>query len=134
VKKTWRHLDFFQHQAFLHARVARIDCPNCGVRLVTVPWARSGSGFTLLFEAFAMTLVTAMPVAAAARLVGERTIRRHRDGILAWFDSHIANGLIESINSLLQAAKAKARGYRSLRNLVAITYLIAGKIDLGLAT
>jgi hypothetical protein len=22
VKKTWRHLDFFQHQAFLHARVA----------------------------------------------------------------------------------------------------------------
>jgi transposase len=25
VKKTWRHLDFFQHQAFLHARVARIE-------------------------------------------------------------------------------------------------------------
>ncbi len=43
---------------------------------------------------------------------------RHRDGILAWFDSRIANGLIESINSLVQAAKAKARGYRSLRNLV----------------
>src|SRR5262249_20145306 len=72
VKKTWRHLDFFQHQAFLHARVARIDCANCGVRLVNVPWARPGSGFTLLFEAFAMTLVTAMPVAAAARLVGSR--------------------------------------------------------------
>ena len=35
-----------------------------------------------------------------------RTIRRHRDGILAWFDS-------EGINSLVQAAKAKARGYRS---------------------
>jgi len=346
VKKTWRHLDFFQHQAFLHARVARIDCPNCGVRLVNVPWARPGSGFTLLFEAFAMTLVTAMPVAAAARLVGEhdtrlwrvvqhyvekavarmdladlrrvaidetaakrghnyitlfvdidarkvvyvaegrgadtvakfadhvddhnwdasrikqvcidmspayirgvtdnlteaeitfdkfhavklvndavdkvrraeskgrpelkrsrylwlrnepslsaesraqlaaltrlhlktarayrirlafqevynqpnwnwgarflerwyswairsrldpikdaaRTIKKHRDGILAWFDSRIANGLIESINSLVQAAKAKARGYRSLRNLVAITYLIAGKIDLRLPT
>src|SRR5262249_13198695 len=41
--------------------------------------------------------------------------------ILAWFDSRIANGLIESINSLVQAAKAKARGYRSLRNLAAIT-------------
>src|SRR5215831_15402641 len=26
VKKTWRHLNFFQHAAFLHARVARIDC------------------------------------------------------------------------------------------------------------
>ena len=41
---------------------------------------------------------------------------RHRDGILSWFDSHIANGLIEGINSLVQAAKAKARGYRSTRN------------------
>ena len=54
--------------------------------------------------------------------------------ILAWSDSHIANGLIESINSLVQAAKAKARGYRSLCNLVAITYLIAGKIGLTLPT
>jgi transposase len=63
-----------------------------------------------------------------------RTIKRHRDGILRWFDSKIANGLIEGINSLVQAAKAKARGYRSLRNLIAITYLIAGKIDLKLAT
>jgi len=63
-----------------------------------------------------------------------RTIKKHRDGILAWFDSRIANGLIESINSLVQAAKAKARGYRSLRNLTAITYLIAGKIDLRLPT
>jgi len=44
VKKTWRHLNFFQHEAFLHARVARIDCPKCGVRLVNVPWARPGSG------------------------------------------------------------------------------------------
>ena len=40
----------------------------------------------------------------------ERTIRRHRDGILAWFDSDIANGLIKGIRMLVQAAKAKARG------------------------
>jgi transposase len=63
-----------------------------------------------------------------------RTVMRHRDGILAWFDSRIANGLIEGINSLLQAAKAKARGYRSTRTLKAITYLIAGKLDLKLPT
>jgi len=63
-----------------------------------------------------------------------RTIRRHRDGILRWFNSKIANGLIEGINSLVQAAKAKARGYRSTRNLKAITYLIAGKLELKLPT
>jgi len=53
-----------------------------------------------------------------------RTVMRHRDGILRWFTSKIANGLIEGINSLVQAAKAKARGYRSTRNLKAITYLM----------
>src|SRR5450432_4046470 len=63
-----------------------------------------------------------------------RTVKRHWDGILRWFDSRIANGLIEGINSLVQAAKAKARGYRTLHNLKAITYLVAGKLDLKLPT
>ena len=343
--KAWRHLNFFQHQAWLHARVPRVRCPNCGIKTVaSLPWARKDSGFTLLFEALVMTLVTSMPVGAAARLVGEhdtrlwrvihhyveeararanasdvtrvaidetaarrghdyitlfvdidearvvhvtegkdaatvaafaadliehggdpdqitevcidmspafikgtaeqlpnaevtfdkfhavkiindavdevrraeqkgqmalkgtryiwlrnpntlsdrqratldalptrtlktarayqirlafqdlyaegdpesaavylkqwyfwathsrlppmidaaRTVKRHWDGILRWFDSKIANGLIEGINSLIQAAKAKARGYRSSRNLKAIVYLIAGKLDLRL--
>jgi transposase len=60
------------------------------------------------------------------------TVKRHWDGILRWFDSTIANGVIEGINSLVQAAKAKARGYRSTRNLKAMVYLIAGKLDLRL--
>ena len=344
--QKWRHLDFFQHQAFLHARTPRITCPTCGVKQIAVPWARAGSGFTLLFEALAMTLVTHMPVRAAANLLNEhdtriwrivghyveqavarmdlaeisrvcidetaakrghnyislfvdidarktvfvtegraaatvaafadhvddhnsdasrikevcidmsaayikgvtenlteaeitfdkfhavklvndavdqvrriesktqpslkgsryvwlkneanlsagqsatlgtlahtnlktarayrmrlafqevyaqptrgwgelfldrwigwvkrsrlepmmavaKTIERYRDGILAWFDSRIANGLIEGINSIVQAAKAKARGYRSIRNLINITYLITGKLDLKLPT
>jgi transposase len=35
-----------------------------------VPWAREGSGFTLLFEQAAMALVREMPVLAAARFIG----------------------------------------------------------------
>jgi transposase len=343
-RKTWRHLNFFQHQAYLTARVPRINCDGCGIKTITVPWARPGSGFTLLFEALVMTMVSAMPVAAVARIVGEHdtrlwrvmhhyvdqarahtdaaevtriaidetaarrghdyitlfadidqarvlfategrdaatvaafaddlaahggdpeaiaevcidmspafikgvaenlpeaavtfdkfhavkivndavdqvrrgeqkhqrllkgtryiwlrnpanlterqrttldnlptqhlktarayqirlafqelyqqdtpkqagqylkrwyfwathsrlppmidaayTIKRHWDGILRWFDSRIANGLIEGINSLVQAAKAKARGYRSIRNLKTMVYLLAGKLDLRL--
>jgi hypothetical protein len=53
-------------------------------------------------------------------------MKRHWDGILRWFDSKIANGLIVGINSPVQAAKAKARGYRPTRNLKAIIYLLAG--------
>jgi len=343
---TWRHLNFFQHETYLHARVPRVTCSGCGIKRVSLPWAREGSGFTLLFEALAMTMMTSMPVAAVGRLVGEHdtrlwrvlhhyveearadadhsgvtrvafdetaarrghdyvslfvdldrprvlfvadgkdattvetfaadladhdgaaenvtevcidmsaafikgsaahlpnanitfdkfhavkiindavdlvrraeqkdrpelrktryiwlknkgnlsaaqvdtlggltdlnlktarayqirltfqdlyaqpsreaaeaflkkwyfwathsrlepvieaagTIKRHWDGILRWFDSKIANGILEGINSLVQAAKAKARGYRSTRNLKAIIYLIAGKLELKLPT
>ena len=46
----WRHLNFFQHEAYLHARVPRVRCRGCGVKRVSVAWARDGSGFTLLFE------------------------------------------------------------------------------------
>ena len=48
---TWRHLNFFQHQTFLHAGTPRVDCSQCGIHRVAVPWARPDSGFTLLFEA-----------------------------------------------------------------------------------
>ncbi len=343
-RMSWRHLNFFQHQAYLNARVPRVRCDTCGIKQVHVPWARPDSGFTLLFEALLMTMLSAMPVRTVAKMVGEhdtrlwrvlhhyvdqararadastvtrvaidetaarrghdyitlfvdidqarvlfategkdaatvaafaddlaahggdaeaidevcidmspafikgtaehlpnaavtfdkfhavkivndavdqvrraeqkgqsvlrgtryiwlrnpanlsdrqqatldslptrhlktarayqirlafqdlyhqpsaeagagflkkwyfwathsrlapmidaaRTVKHHWHGILRWFDSRIANGLIEGINSLVQAAKAKARGYRSTRNLKAIVYLLAGKLDLRL--
>ena len=346
VEKIWRHLDFFQHQAFLTARTPRVDCTKCGVHLVTVPWARPNSGFTLLFEGFAMALAMHMPIAVAAgflkitdkrlwrvvfhyveaavarmdlaavtrvcidetaakrgqdyitlvvdidgrrvvfvadgrsadtvrqfadhledrggdashikqacidmspafisgvtenlteaeitfdrfhvmKLIGDavndvrraevkarpelrgtryvwiknepnltakqstvldtlsstnlktarawrmrlafqdiyaqparvwgelffdkwigwakrsrlepmkavaRTMEKHREGILAWFESRISNGLIEGINSVVQAAKTKAHGYRNSETLKAVTYLVAGKLDLRLPT
>lgn len=61
-----------------------------------------------------------------------RTIKRHWNGILRWHDTHIANGILEGINSLVQAAKAKARRYRWSRNLKAIIYLVAGKLKISL--
>ena len=67
---TWRHLNFFQHHCLITARVPRTDCREHGVKRVQVPWAREGSGFTLLFEQAAMTLVREMPVLAVARFIG----------------------------------------------------------------
>jgi len=65
--KTWRHLNFFQHLCYLHARVPRTKCPEHGVKRIEVPWARPGSDFTLLFEQAAMSLVKEMPVLAVSR-------------------------------------------------------------------
>jgi transposase len=75
VDKTWRHLDFFQHKAFLHARVPRVRCGEHGVRLVAVPWARPGSGFTMLFEALVLTFAKAMPMRKVAESVREHDTR-----------------------------------------------------------
>ena len=62
--KEWRHLDFFQYQAYLHARVPRATCLEHGVLQVDVPWARPGSGFTLYIEAMIMALSSEMTVLA----------------------------------------------------------------------
>lgn len=67
-EKVWRHLNFFEHKCYLHCRVPRILMSNGKVRMVEVPWARPGSGFTLLFEAYAMKLIESeMPVSSVAK-------------------------------------------------------------------
>jgi len=43
--------------------------------------------------------------------------------------SKVPNGLLEAISSLVQAAKRRAPGYRTTRNLKSIVYLAARKLD-----
>jgi len=71
VKRTWRHLNFFEHKCYLHCKVPRIKAKH-GTQRVQVPWARSGSGFTLLFEAYAMHLIEhEMPVNKVGKTLEE---------------------------------------------------------------
>ena len=70
LPRSWRHLDFFQYEAWLHCPVPRVACSGCGkTTQVPVPWARPGSGFTALFEALALALCRDLPVRQAARLL-----------------------------------------------------------------
>jgi transposase len=79
AEEVWRHLNFFQYAAYLHARLPRVQCPGaCGIKTVAVPWARPDSGFTRLFEALIMVLAREMPVAAMAALLGEHDTRLWR--------------------------------------------------------
>ena len=69
--RTWRHLNFFQYQAFLHADLPRVRCSKCGkTKQVAAPWARPGSGFSLLMEALLVVLAKQMPVHAVSQLLG----------------------------------------------------------------
>jgi transposase len=58
-----------------------------------------------------------------------KTIKSHWTGILRWVESRLTQGLVEGINGLIQAAKAKARGFGSTRKMVVMVYLIAGRLD-----
>lgn len=58
-----------------------------------------------------------------------KTIKAHWDGVVAWKRSQISNGILEGLNSIVQAAKAKARGYSTVKNIKIITYLITGKLN-----
>ncbi len=70
--RSWRHLNFFEHQCYLHCRVPRVIASNGKVKQVEVPWAREGSGFTLLFEAFSMCLIEQeMPINKVGKLIKE---------------------------------------------------------------
>ena len=44
------------------------------------------------------------------------------------FDSKLTNGRVEAANAQIQAAKAKARGYGTVRHLITMAYLLAGKL------
>lgn len=59
-----------------------------------------------------------------------KSLKRHKDGILRWFISKMTNGLLEGINSLIQATKRKARGYRTPKNFIAMAYATVNKLDL----
>ena len=76
LERTWRHLNFFQYQALLHAKVPRVRCQACGkTSQVPVPWAREGSGFTLLMEALLVSLCQAMAVRQVAQLLAVSDMR-----------------------------------------------------------
>src|SRR5271166_2963490 len=57
-----------------------------------------------------------------------KTIMAKAAGILRSIATGLSNGVLEAINGNVQAAKRKAKGYRTKRNLKAIVYLIAGDV------
>ena len=75
LSKTWRHLNFFQHECYLHARVPRIKRADGKVRLIPPPWSGKLNGFTLLFEAFLIQMCRSMPVHHVSKLTGASDYR-----------------------------------------------------------
>jgi transposase len=110
ITKTYRHLNFFQHECHLQVRTPRVKLPNGSVRLVEPDFAGRLNGFTLLFEAFILMLSGQMPFAAVSRIVGESP---HR--VLAVCEKYVdmACGLADhsEVTSLAIDETSRAKGH-----------------------
>jgi len=69
VESIWRHLDLGVWRLELRAQLRRLRCPQHGVRVEGVPFARHRSGFTRDFEQLVAWLAATMDKSAICRLV-----------------------------------------------------------------
>ena len=65
--RRWRSLDLGSMKVYLEAEAKRVNCPEHGVLVAKVPWARHNSGYTYDFE----TAVTWLALHATAQDVSE---------------------------------------------------------------
>ncbi len=69
VRSVWRHLDLGTWRLEIHARLRRLQCPEHGVRVEAVPFARHRAGFTRDFEQLAAWLATRTDKTTITRLL-----------------------------------------------------------------
>ncbi|MFA6373259.1 MAG: transposase [Methanothrix sp.] len=61
-----------------------------------------------------------------------KMIKHHWNGATNYIKTKIDNGILEGTNSLIQAAKDSARGFRSTNNFIITIYLMMGKLEFNL--
>ena len=69
IEKTWRHMNFFEHECYIVARTPRIKPDSGGVKLILPPWSGVVDGFTILFESLLVNMCTSMPVNKVGKLL-----------------------------------------------------------------
>ena len=110
VRRSWRHLDFLQFEAWLHAEIPRVQCDGCGkTTQLPVPWAQ-------VYPA----VRGAEPVAVPGDAGAPGVVRGMLDGR--------SNAYVEAMNGLLQQTKTAARGFRNIENFIAMAYLRMSKL------
>lgn len=111
TERVWRHGDVVFFPCYVHCRRPRVRCPEHGVHVVTSPWARAKSRFTLLFESYAMLLMRDMPVEKVRKLL--RCSHTALTGILRyWVEKAVAEDTLEDVKILCVDETSHRRGQR----------------------
>ena len=115
VTKTYRHLNFFQHECVLEVRVPRVKLPDGSVRQITPAWAGKLSGFTLLFEAFVLLLARETTFTGAARISG-LSVHRVMSLCERYVDEAVSTADFSEVRRVAidETSRAKGHDYVSL--------------------
>jgi transposase len=78
ARRRWRHLDVAGSRCFVEASLRRVRCPDCGVRVEAVPFARPGARHTRAFEQLVACLAQQLAKTPLKRLlrIGWATVGR----------------------------------------------------------
>ena len=68
-RRRWRALDAGTVRVFIEAEAPRVDCPDHGVTVAAVPWARHGAGHTRAFDDQVAWLATHCSKSAVVELM-----------------------------------------------------------------
>ena len=81
---------------------------------------------------FSLSLAMICIVTFSAKLIQyiAKTLEKHKKSNLWYFFARVTNAVAEGINSMIQSAKRRARGYRTLDGYKQMIYLIASKLSL----
>lgn len=85
-------------------------CDECGVLQASTPWARKGSGFTLLFEGLILSMVKSMPVLNVARIIGEHDTRIWRV-VKHYVDAAVRKSDLSGISKIAVDETSARRGH-----------------------
>ena len=115
--KRWRHLDLGANRCVIECQLRRLDCPDCGVRLEAVPWARPGAHHTRDLEDVVAWLAQQMaktPIAGLLR-IGWDTVGRIVERVVA---EHLDESRLSGLVAIGVDEIAYRRGQRYLTSVV----------------
>ncbi|MEW5708632.1 MAG: ISL3 family transposase [Pseudomonadota bacterium] len=110
VAKRYRHLNFFQHECYLHVRLPRVKLPDGRVAQVEPGWAGKLAGFTLLFEALVLAFCREMTFRAVARLMNV-SVHRVMSVCERYVELSVAQQDLSGVKELAIDETSSARGH-----------------------
>jgi transposase len=115
--KRWRHLDLGANRCVIECELRRLECPDCGVHLEAVPWARPGAHHTRDLEDVVAWLAQQMaktPIAGLLR-IGWDTVGRIVERVVA---EHLDESRLDSLVAIGVDEISYRRGQRYLTSVV----------------